>query len=180
MNSRELPNIVNGSKLITQFPVNDHFQIGVFEGKLSPYDILIKYKQLINGKWTRPRTPKHIHWAVDILIKQNEMPEETSKFIDFLINYWNSVPSISSKEELDSLLNVEKLTEEVNQEASDYSELAKKGEYSIKFLLLLAKLLMFQEKTNRSDAYMFKMVLEKLKDSPDIFSIVSAATYRKH
>lgn len=61
MSEREIPDIVRGRKLIMQFPVNDHFQIGIFQGTISDYDILIKYKQLINGKWTQPRTPKHIH-----------------------------------------------------------------------------------------------------------------------
>ena len=59
-----------------------------------------------------------------------------------------------------------------------YDELAEKGEYSIKFLLLLAKLLMHQEKTNYPGAYMFRRLLEQLKTSPDIFSVVSTATFR--
>jgi hypothetical protein len=42
--------------------------------------------------------------------------------------------------------------------------------------LLIAKLLMIQEKTNREDAYMFKKLLERLKEGKDIFSIVSTAT----
>lgn len=49
MSDREIPNIVRGRKLIMQFPVNDHFQIGIFQGTITDYDILIKYKQLING-----------------------------------------------------------------------------------------------------------------------------------
>ena len=58
--------------LLIQFPVNDHFVIGIYQGTISKFDMIIKYRQLINEKWTRARTPKHIHWAVDILIKQNE------------------------------------------------------------------------------------------------------------
>ena len=63
-------------------------------------------------------------------------------------------------------------------ETADYSELAEHGEYSIKFLILLAKLLMIQEKTNCSKAYMFKDVLEGIKNQSDIFSIISKATHR--
>ena len=37
---------------------------------------------------------------------------------------------------------------------------------------------MVQEKTNREDAYMFEKVLESLRDSKDIFHIVSAATHK--
>ena len=72
MNKREMPETISLNEkvlsLLTQFPVNDHFQIGIYQGTLSQFDMLIRYKQLINCEWTRARTPKHIHWAVDILI----------------------------------------------------------------------------------------------------------------
>jgi len=58
-----------------------------------------------------------------------------------------------------------------------YKELSEKGEYSIKFLILLAKLLMMQEKTNLETAYMFKKLLKTLHDGGDIFSAVSTATH---
>jgi len=178
MSNRELPETVQGRRLLKQFPVNEHFQIGVFQGKQSKYDILIKYKQLINSGWTSPRTPKHIHWAIDILIKQYEAPQDTEKFLDFLISQWNTTCPIRTEEEREKILSVEKLLEDVNIEAKEYESLAKKGEYSIKFLILLLKLLMLQEKTNRPDAYIFKQILDKLKNHSEIFSIVSTATFR--
>ena len=177
MSCRDIPNVVRGKTLIKQFPVNDHFQIGIFQGNISEFDILIKYKQLINGKWTQPRTPKHIHWAIDILLKQHEAPEETNRFLDFLISKWNSIKPMKSIEDREKELDVTVLMDEVEKEASKYGELANKGEYSIKFLILLTKLLMLQEKTNREDAYMFKQVLDSLKQHSEIFSIVSASTF---
>ena len=43
--------------------------IGVYQGSFSKYDILIRYRQKDkNNKWSHIRTPKHIHWAVDLLI----------------------------------------------------------------------------------------------------------------
>lgn len=177
MSDREIPNIVRGRKLIMQFPVNDHFQIGIFQGTITDYDILIKYKQLINGKWTQPRTLKHIHWAVDILIKQHEEPEATDKFLRFLLKQWESITPIKSEAERNRILNFDSLMDEVEIESKNYAKLAGKGEYSIKFLILLTKLLMLQEKTNREDAYMFKNVLDKLKEHSEIFSLVSTATF---
>ena len=104
MNTREMPESIslNGKvlSLLTQFPVNDHFQIGIYQGTLSQFDMLVRYKQLING------------------------------------------------------------------------------EYSIKFLILLAKLLMIQEKTNYHEAYMFKNLLEQLKTHQDLYKIISTATHR--
>lgn len=182
MTPRELPeSIINTKgeivKLLIQFPVNHHFQVGVYQGKYSDYDMLIRYRQLIDGEWTRVRTPKHIHWAVDILIKQHEAPEATERFLEFLLDYWKKVVPVTSEEERAIVLNKDKLLEQVNAEARQYSELAEKGEYSVKFLILLAKLLMVQEKTNRHDAYMFKKLLEELKSHKDIFKIVSTATH---
>jgi hypothetical protein len=67
--------------------------------------------------------------------------------------------------------------ESSRQEIEEYEELGKRGEYSIKFLILLAKLLMLQEKTNLETAYMFKKLLEALKSGEDIFKIVSIASH---
>jgi len=181
MNEREMPTSaklgMQEVKLLNQFPVNSHFQIGIYEGTISPLDIVIKYKQSINGEWTRPRTPKHIHWAVDILIKQNEDPKETDKFLDFLISQWNKTTPFKSEEDRKNFLDTEKLMNEVESESQEYSALAEKGEFSIKFLILLAKLLMVQEKTNRSDVYMFGKVIEQLKNHAGIYKVVSSATF---
>ncbi len=38
---------------------------------------------------------------------------------------------------------------------------------------------MIQEKTNRSDAYMFKDLLHKLKNHKNIFEIVSTASHTR-
>ncbi len=70
------------------------------------------------------------------------------------------------------------LLNDVNREAVQYVALAQKGEYSVKFLILLAKLLMAQEKTNNNQAYMFRQLLEALKNHNNIFKIVSTATHR--
>ena len=138
--------------LLIQFPVNDHFVIGIYQGTISKFDILIK---------------------------QNEKPEETNKLIQFLLDYWENVQPIKNDEERNRLLNIDSLKAEVNKETKLYENLANSGEYSVKFLLLLAKLLMFQEKTNKADAYMFKDLLEHLKDCPCIFEVVSTATHHR-
>jgi len=155
------------------FPVNGSYYLGVYQGTLSKFDILIRYRQLENKKWSRLRTPSHVHWVVDILIKLHIQPVQTKEFLDFLLNLWHSTTSIKSKTEqekalcLGNLLNVEVVQK--------YEGLGQNGEYSIKFLILLAKLLMIQEKTNREDAYMFKDILEKLKSGPSIFQAISKA-----
>lgn len=164
---------------LTAFKVNGSFILGVYRGKLSKYDILIKYRQKNNGKWSRIRTPKHIHWAVDILIKMNIKERETKKFLDFLIDVWENVRPIKSAKQRKECLKIENLIEENKKEMEDYEKLGRHGEYSIKFLVLLAKLLMMQEKTNLETAYMFKSLLDALKSGKDIFKIVSTATHNR-
>lgn len=166
-------------ELLTQFPVNGSYFIGIYQGSLSEFDILIKYRQLENGVWSRIRTPKHIHWAVDIMIKHYSDIGTTDRMLESLLEQWERTSPIRTEEERANLLKIDTLLEEVNTEAAKYSALANRGEYSVKFLILLAKLLMVQEKTNRNDAYMFKRLLEQLKEHNDIFRIVSTATLRK-
>ena len=131
----------------------------MYQGEFSKYDILIKYRQKNKNKWSRIRTPKHIHWAVDILIKMHSDKEKTEQFLDFLIEVWDRTQPIKSDEERKRILSIEHLLETNREEIKKYEELGKKGEYSIKFLILLAKLLMLQEKTNLETAYMFKNLL---------------------
>ncbi len=161
---------------IKTFQVNHSTVIAIYKGSLSPLDILIKYKQkLKNGKWSSLRTPKHIHWTVDILMKMQSYEELTKGFLDFFIGIWNKTVPLQSESQrqsldLEAMLNMSKV------EIDKFQELSKKGEYSVRFLILLAKLLMLQEKTNRSDAYMFKRVLDGLKEGKDLFRILATAS----
>ena len=168
---------IKGHELLAEFPVNGSYIVGVYQGSISDFDILIKYRQLENNKWSRIRTPKHIHWAVDILIKHYGDIGTTDRLLEFLLEQWNRTNPIRTEEERKRLLRTDTLLEEVNAEAAKYTSLANHGEYSVKFLILLAKLLMVQEKTNRNDAYLFKNLLEQLREHNDIFRIVSTATY---
>lgn len=159
------------------FPVNGHFVIGVYQGSISDYDILIRYRQKNVNEWSKIRTPKHIHWAVDIIIKMYSNPETTKSFLDFLLGIWEETKGIKTENERQEILKIENLLELNREDISRYDDLGGKGEYSIKFLVLLARLLMIQEKTNLETAYMFKNLLEKLKENKDIFSVISAATH---
>lgn len=164
-------------ELLATIPVNGTYILGVYKGQLSEYDILIKYRQKENGKWSRLRTPKHIHWAVDILIKHYSEPKQTDLLLEHLLEIWSSSSPLCSEEDRTKFLDCTRIMDEVNEEARTYTDLADKGEYSVKFLILLAKLLMVQEKTNRNDAYMFRKLLDSLHEHRNIFKIVSTATY---
>jgi len=161
---------------IKTFQVNDDTIIAIYKGSLSKLDILIRYRQMLkSGKWSHIRTPKHIHWTVDILMKSQTYKGLTTEFLDFFIDIWNNTKPLKSEEERQSL-DLGRLLNFSKEEIEKFKVLSKKGEYSVRFLILLAKLLMLQEKTNREDAYMFKNVLDGLKSGEDLFRILSAAT----
>jgi len=164
---------------LATFDIDENKIIGVYRGSLSTYDILIKYRQKKkDGKWSLLRTPKHIHWAVDLLIKMSKKKKKTSGFLGFLIQIWNETkPTVNKKTER-KFLNLNYLLKKHASKIKEYKEISKYGEYKIEFLILVARLLMIQEKTNRRDAYMFRKLLEALKEGKDIFSIVSIATHR--
>ncbi|RLF70464.1 MAG: hypothetical protein DRN40_04515 [Thermoplasmata archaeon] len=161
---------------ISVIKVNDNFILAIYKGRKGPADILIRYRQkLRNGKWSNIRTPKHIHWTVDILIKMFQEEILTKQFIDELMKIWEKeIQPMTQNErdrlELDELLNYDKVTLE------RFRELSKYGEYNVKFLLLLAKLLMLQEKTNYPKGQLFQTLLKRLKKGEDIFSILQTAT----
>ena len=159
--------------------VNGTYILGIYKGTLSEFDILLKYRQKEGERWSRIRTPKHIHWAVDMLIKHYSEPHETDLLLDSLREICENSGPLKTQGEQYALLSPDKLLADVNEEAQKYVQLAGKGEYSVKFLILIAKLLMVQEKTNRLDAYMFKELLERLKEHRNIFEIVSTATLRR-
>jgi hypothetical protein len=107
----------------------------------------------------------------------NQEKNKTKELLHFLIEYWeNKAVPIKNKTEQSKILK-SSLIKDVILESKKYSNLEGLGEYSIKFLIMIAKLLMIQEKTNRHDAYMFKNLLTALKQGEDIFKIVSVATH---
>ena len=177
MEEQNISMVCNNQEPLCVIPINGTYILGIYKGALSDFDILLKYRQKEDGKWSRIRTPKHIHWAVDMLIKHYSEPHETDLLLDSLLKQWEQTVPLESKEDQEHLLSPEGLLADVNDEAEKYNKLADKGEYSVKFLILIAKLLMVQEKTNRHDAYMFKNLLEKLKEHRNIFEIVSTATF---
>jgi hypothetical protein len=179
---KKLMTFKSRGKIITPLSVikiNDSYILAIYKGNKSPAGIIIRYRQkLKNGKWSNIRTPKHIHWTVDILIKMFQNEQLTKQFLDELMKIWRTeIHPLNEKErdqlELSELLNYDKETLE------RFKELSKYGEYNVKFLLLLAKLLMLQEKTNYPKGHLFQNLLEKLKEREDIFSIIQIATLKK-
>lgn len=164
--------IENGTKkAIIEFVFTDYI-IYVFQGKLSQFDIVIKYKK--DGK--RIRTPKHIHWVVDILMKMQGDENLTKKYLLAIQNCWNICEPLTNN----NFATLKSLIEsgEKDIEIEQYLGLNAFGEYDVEFLYVLMELLAVQEKTNRADAYMFGNIIEELLETDrDIFKIISTAGF---
>lgn len=150
----------------------ERFTLYVFQGSISPFDILIKYKK----DDLRIRTPKHIHWVVDILIKIQHEKKLSTEFLNEIKKLWNNCTPLQSND-FDTLNNlVENSKNEI--EIDKYQKLNSYGEYPVDFLFVLMLLLSTQEKTNRNDAYMFGKIIEQLLETEyDIYKITSTAGY---
>lgn len=147
--------------------------IGVFQGSRgeSPdLDIIIKYKELKK----RVRTPQHIHWAIDLLIKKEHNKALVKEFVNYLLDVWEKIEPFKTKEEQQKC----ELKYTNPENLGRFEELNKYGEYTVEFIGHVLELIMIQEKTGSVKAHMFKEVLEAIRDDKDIFSIVSKATYR--
>ncbi len=158
-------------RAIIEFVFNDYI-IFVFQGGLSQYDILIKYRK--DG--TRIRTPQHIHWAVDILMKMQGNEILAREYLTAIQDCWNTCKPLqdNSYETLKTL--IEDGENSIN--ISQYTPLNSYGEYDVEFLYVLMELLAVQEKTNRPDAYMFgKIISELLEADRDLFKIMSTAGF---
>lgn len=164
--------IENGTKkAIIEFVFTDYI-IYVFQGNLSQFDIVIKYKK--DGK--RIRTPKHIHWVVDILMKMQGNEELTKEYLLAIQNCWNTCVPLSNND-FDTLKDLIE-TGEKDIKIGQFFDLNVFGEYDVEFLYVLMELLAVQEKTNRADAYMFGKIIEELLETDrDIFKIIATAGF---
>ena len=164
--------IENGAKkAIIEF-IFVNYIIYVFQGNLSQFDIVIKYKK--DG--TRIRTPKHIHWVVDVLMKMQGNEILTKKYLLVIQNCWKSCIPLTNNdyETLKALIE----NGENDIDIAQFFSLNDFGEYDVEFLYVLMELLAVQEKTNRADAYMFGKIIEELLDTDrDIFKIISTAGF---
>ncbi|MBS3056753.1 MAG: hypothetical protein J4473_04955 [Candidatus Aenigmarchaeota archaeon] len=158
---------------IKEIKLSDGTIIGVFAGSRganSDHDILIKYQE--NGK--RLRTPKHIHWVIDLLIKKEHNKKLTLKFMKYLRNMYDKVESFKSKEDRKKCI----IRETTKEKLKPFEELNKYGEYKVDFIGHLIELMIKMEKNTPPEkpARVFRELMDAMIQEKEIFVIVSKAT----
>lgn len=163
--------------LLQELSIDKRFTIFIYQGELSPFDIRVKYKDAQCAR-IRERTPKHIHWVVDILLKKTHKPDLTNRLIGKMLKVWSKTPHIQTKKQQADSLTINNLWTSKQTEWKCYKSLDSYGEYSSKFIIILLQLLMLQERANKKDAFFFPKLLEALneKDS-NLWKIISTATH---
>lgn len=158
---------------IKEIRLNDGTIIGVFEGSRGAnpdYDILIKYQE----KNKRLRTPKHIHWVIDLLIKKEHNRELTLKFMRYLRSMYDNVAAFKSKSDR----QICELKETTDEKLKPFEELNRYGEYKIDFIGHLIELMIKMEKNTPPEkpARVFRELMDAMIAEKEIFVIVSRAT----
>ncbi len=158
-----------------EFVTSDGVRIGVFQGskgKRPDLDIVVKYRDKFT-KGERLRTPKHIHWVIDLLLKKEHNPKLVLEFVDYLLKTYDEVKPFSCVDDQQKCELVFSRPEAL----ASFEELDQYGQYSVQFIATVMELLSIEEKTGFDGAFMFRGVLEALKKEKDIFGLVSAATH---
>ena len=155
--------------------IDNMYIIAIYQGyygERPELDFRIAYRERINNnEWTRIRQPKHIHWAVDLLVKKLNKKELTTAFIQHMINLYDDISPLKTKKEQISLLK------NIRFDKIDEFKNISNGFYTIKFIYCIMYLLIVEEKTSSTTAHMFKELLEKLKTKDDFYGIVNTATH---
>ena len=158
---------------VKEIKLYDGTIIGVFEGSRGAnpdHDILIKYQE--RGK--RLRTPKHIHWVIDLLIKKEHNRVLTLEFMKYLRSMYDRVGAFKSREDRHNC----ELTETTTEKLRPFEELNNYGEYKVDFIGHLIELMIKMEKNTPPEkpARVFKELMDAMIQEKEIFVIVSRAT----
>jgi len=142
-------------------------KVFVSKGGKSQFNFKVQYQE--PGKFVR--TPKHIHLIIDLYMKRTGNKELTMKVVDHIIN--NIILKIQA-----SNTNPPRFQIFSPEQVEQSKELENYGEYSTEFLLVITELIMIQEKTNYPNGVLNLNLFKAFRAEKDIFSVVSAATFR--
>ncbi|MEW6617690.1 MAG: hypothetical protein AB1333_04740 [Patescibacteria group bacterium] len=159
-------------KAFKEFTLSDGTIIGVFQGDRGmekQVDIRICYKDKFTK--SKKRTPKHIHWVIDLLIKKEHDKELTLRFVKYLRDMYNRVKPFQNKAEQQRC----ELKETTKEKLKEFEPLNQYGEYTVEFIGHLIELMIIMEKNHRQP-FVFKDLLDAIINGKEIFVIVSKAT----
>lgn len=165
-------------QLIKTFGLKDKNDaiVWVFQGSKGDnkeLDIKVKYwDNLCRRK--DGRTPKHIDWVIDILLKKEHNKTLTLEFVKYLLDVYDKVERFKDKTEQQKC----ELKFTRPDELKKFESLNEYGQFSVEFLGCIMELMSREEKTGSSKAHMFRDVINALMKTNDIFAITNTASFR--
>jgi len=151
---------------ILAYTTKEDVEIYVEPGNKSINDFRVRYKE----PERKLRTPKHIHLIVDLYLKRAGNRELTLKLINLFLKM---LAQLQPSQEFPPKFQTFR-----KEFLEEFNELDKYGEYSVEFLTAVFDLIMIQEKTNYPNGTINRKLFETFLAEKDIFSVVSAATFR--
>ncbi len=165
-------------EMIREFKLNDkrNAAVWVFQGSKGDnkdLDIRVKYWDNLCGT-KRGRTPKHIDWVIDILLKKEHNKALTLEFVKYLLNTYDRIAPFKTKAEQQKC----DLQYTKSNELKKFEPLNEYGQFSVEFLGCVMELLSIEEKTGSSKAHMFRDIISGLLETDDIFALTNTASFR--
>src|SRR5690242_3626949 len=99
MKGDELPSMIcnrlgDNREPLAVYNLDNEFLVGVYQGTLSPMDMRVMYRQRRVDKWSNLRTPKHIHWAVDVMAKRFADAPATEQLVKDMLALWGTTEAL--------------------------------------------------------------------------------------
>jgi len=156
------------------FKMKDGFIVGMFQGSRGDnpkIDFIIKF--LEPGKKKRLRTPEHMHWVVDLLLKREKHERDVGEFVKYFLKFYYKAPVFKSvaarrRYKLKSPSYVRK----------NFKTLIHNGTYSVEYLSHIIELFTLCEKVSPRENKMFEKALKFLNEycegKRDFYSVMNA------
>lgn len=152
--------------------VGTEYSLHIYTGSKNPNDIRLRYKKTD----TQMRTPKHMHWLLDLILKKEKYPQLTNEFVEMLIDKYSKITTLPTPGFDDYKDFCRKLLEE---NLRKYKSLSKAGEYQVEFLYLMITLLIAQEKTNYPSGGLFQEMLKSLQyEKVEVFKLLGSEWWK--
>lgn len=159
-----------------EYDIPNDYKIGLFQGNRGhnpALDYIVKFKQ---GR-SRLRTPSHIHWATDLLIKYSHDMTLTSQYTTFLLRVYDAVQPFTTLEQR----NAYDLVYTRQEHIAPFIPLNSYGFFSIQFLTATIELFSICEKQTPG-AFMFRQAIAKFvrfqEGNTDFYGLISHANHR--
>lgn len=163
-----------GEPSITVFTMSDGTLLGIFQGDRGDnpeLDFVLRF--LSSGARSRLRTPKNIHWVVDLLIRGKHKHDEAKALVEALIDCYENSKRFTSVRARSNFV-----PQAAQRIARKFAHLDEEGLMPVDFVAHLVELFSICEKASPRDRKMFRDLLDILRryfeGTKDYYQVLNA------